>query len=397
MVMCYHSLMTAPLFRPFKKLVTARFIARPNRFLVRCDLDGEEIAAFLPNPGRLRELLLPGSLLHLHRGITEAGRKTEYTVVGVDRDATPVMLHTHITNDVVSHLLANDLLPGLKAKVVKRESKVGRSRFDFLVRDGRGDLLVEVKSCTLFGESLAMFPDAVTERGARHLRELAELASRGHRSAVVFVVHWPRATTFMPDYHTDLHFARTLLQARDRVTIIPVAVEWRQGLALSSNVRLLDIPWDYVEKEARDAGSYILVLELKEGDRLPVGRGDETYFRRGFYLYVGSAMANLTPRMERHIRLRKRFHWHVDWLRARTLVRAVIPIRSSTRLECKIADALSHLCDWSVPGFGCSDCSCKTHLFGMALDPMNLASFHHLLQYFRMDRYTGGHTTGLIV
>jgi sugar fermentation stimulation protein A len=376
------------LYRPFSAIIPARFVSRPNRFLVNAECDGLEITAFLPNPGRLQELLLPGSPLHLVKQEVSTGRKTEYTVVGVDRDDCPIMLHTHLTNEAVGSLLRERLIPGLEdATVVKREVTVGRSRFDFLLRSPTGESFLEVKSCTLFGNKVAMFPDAVTARGARHLRELADLSRKGFESVVVFVVHWHGAEVFMPDYHTDLHFARTLLDVRDSVRVLPIAVKWQPGLTLSRQVNLCDIPWAYVEKEARDVGSYILILELKEDRKIPVGRGGQSLFPKGFYLYVGSAMSNLTARIGRHLRLRKRFHWHIDWLRANGTVRAVLPIRSSTRLECSIARRLSPLSDWSVPGFGCSDCSCRTHLYGMEKDPLGRASFHRLLQYFRMDRY----------
>jgi sugar fermentation stimulation protein A len=376
------------LYRPFETVVPARFVSRPNRFLVKCDLDGREMEAFLPNPGRLQELLLPGSNLHLAREGISTSRKTEYTVVGVERDNSLIMLHTHLTNEAVGRLLDNHLLPGFEAAViVRREVRVGHSRFDFLLRDREGEIHVEVKSCTLFGNRVAMFPDAVTTRGARHLRELADLSRQGFRGAVIFVVHWPRARVFMPDYHTDLHFSRTLLAVRSWVRIVPIAVEWTAGLNLSEKVTPLEIPWSYVENEAQDVGSYILILELKEDRSIPMGNGGERPFPKGFYLYVGSAMANLTARIERHVRLRKRFHWHVDWLRANAILRAALPIRCSDRLECDIANRLSRIADWSIPGFGCSDCSCRAHLFGTGEDPLERPAFHRVLQYFRMDRF----------
>ena len=379
------------IFRPFGRTLRARFKSRPNRFLVTCEHRGKLLSAFLPNPGRLRELLLPGSSLYVVEEEARQDRSTRFTVVGVDREGCPVMLDTHRTNGAARHLLEKRLIPGLEdGAVVRQEVAVGRSRFDFLLRDGRGEVLLEVKSCTLFGRRVAMFPDAVTARGARHLEELAARAAEGSRTAVLFIVHWPDADTFMPDFHTDLHFARTFLRARGSVDLIPVAVRWRHDLSLSDRVRLLSIPWPLIEREARDRGSYILVLKLKEDCRLPVGRAGHAFFRQGFYLYVGSAMANLSARMARHVRTRKRLHWHIDWLRSAAEVHALLAIRSSTRLECAIAEGLGPISAWSVPGFGCSDCSCGSHLFGMADDPLQSAAFHRLLQYFRMDRYAEG-------
>ena len=298
------------------------------------------------------------------------------------------MLHTHKTNDAAHFLFSRGLVPGFEeASVMRREVKHGRSRFDFLLADGRGEIFVEVKSCTLFGKTVAMFPDAVTERGARHLRELAELAESGTRTAVVFMVHWPHAHTFMPDYHTDLNFAETFLSVRGRLNIVPLALSWQPDLSLLPQTSLLQIPWDYIGKEARDLGSYLLVLDLDADRTLSFGKTGTAFFRKGFYLYVGSAMANLTARLERHQRLRKRFHWHIDWLRAHARVRAALPIRASARLECSLSQSVGAMAEWSIPGFGCSDCSCSSHLFGMPTDPLTSKSFHEILQYFRMDRY----------
>jgi sugar fermentation stimulation protein A len=300
------------------------------------------------------------------------------------------MLHTHLTNEVARYLLQKRKIPGLKnAKIVKSEIQAGRSRFDFLLEEKGKPILLEVKSCTLVGKRAAMFPDAVTERGARHLRELAKISEEGVRTVALFIVHWPFAEVFMPDYHTDLNFSLTLLYIRDRVEVIPVSVRWERDLSFSPKVRVLQIPWDYIEGEARDRGSYLLILKLKKGQGISIGKLGMIHFRKGFYIYIGSAMANLSKRMERHRHLRKKHHWHIDELRAAAEFHSVLAIRSSERLECEIASSLSGVADWSVPGFGSTDCLCDTHLFGMSNDPLHSEDFHKLLQYFRMDRYLG--------
>jgi len=298
------------------------------------------------------------------------------------------MLHTHLTNEVARYLLQSRKVPGLEnAGIVRSEIPVGGSRFDFLLKEGSQNILLEVKSCTLVGERVAMFPDAVTERGSRHLRELAKISEEGVRAILLFVVHWPFARTFMPDYHTDLNFSQTLLRARDRVEVIPISVRWSQDLSLSSEVKVLNVPWDTIEREARDRGSYLLVLNLRRDRKIGVGKLGRIHFKKGFYVYVGSAMANLSKRMERHRHLRKQHHWHIDELRAVAEFHSVLAIRSSERIECEVAKAVSGIAEWSVPRFGSTDCSCETHLFGMATDPIQSGDFQKLVQYFRMDRY----------
>jgi len=129
-------------------------------------------------------------------------------------------------------------------------------------------------------------------------------------------------------------------------------------------------------------------LNLRQRKKIRVGKLGIISFGKGFYIYVGSAMANLSERMERHRRIRKKHHWHIDELRAVSEFHAVLAIPSSTRLECEIAKALSKIAEWSIRGFGSSDCSCKTHLFGMKSDPLHSEDFHNMLQYFKMDRHS---------
>ncbi|MCJ7783607.1 MAG: DNA/RNA nuclease SfsA [Desulfobacterales bacterium] len=377
--------------RPFNNIIRATFLKRPNRFLVQCKWKGRILSAFLPNPGRLQELLFPGRIIHLVREEKPLDRKTLYTAVAVDREGQPIMLHTHRTNEVARTLLQERKIPGLEnARIVRSEIRVGRSRFDFLLKQGNQDILLEVKSCTLVGKSVAMFPDAVTERGARHLRELAKISEEGVRAVFLFIVHWPFARIFMPDFHTDLNFSQTLLRVRDRVEVIPVSVHWRQDLSLSPDVKVLKVPWDTIEKEATDQGSYLLILNLRRNRKINVGKLGKVLFRKGFYVYVGSAMANLSKRMERHRHLRKRHHWHIDELRAVAEFHSVLAIRSSQRLECEVAKGMSEIAEWSVPRFGSADCSCDTHLFGASSDPIQSEDFQKLLQYFRMDRPISG-------
>jgi len=371
------------LFGPTEKAI---FIKRPNRFVVACFLNGRTIQAFLPNPGRLWELLLPGAVLYLEKS-SQPERKLPYTVVAIEREKRPVMAHTHRTNDMVEHLLRQGLIPGLDGvEIIKREVPHGNSRFDFLLKKGEEEIYLEVKSCTLFGKEAAMFPDAVTARGKKHLRELAELKSRGRSGAVVFLICWPKASFFMPDYHTDLEFSRTLLAVKNKVSFFPVGLELNPDLSFTSKVRLLEIPWGLLEREVQDRGSYILILRVPRRRTLSIGKLGRVPFRAGYYLYTGSALKNLTQRLERHRRERKKLFWYIDYLRVHAEFHLALPIRGSDPLECKLADALKEISDWQVPNFGCSDCSCGSHLFGMRKDPIRTPEFISLLQYFRMDR-----------
>jgi len=369
----------------FRNIQPALFIARPNRFVVQCLVNGRKVRAYLPNPGRLWELLFPGTKVYLTKFPPSSERKLKSLAVAVERDGMPIMLHTHNTNTVAAYLIRHNCIPGLEgAEIVKAEHTIGRSRFDFLLRKDGKDVLLEVKSCALFNGTLAMFPDAVSARATKHLLELEELSRKGFGTTVLFVVHSPRAQYFMPEHHTDLEFCRALLQVKGRVMVKAVSVEWKQDLSLGTITRELMIPWDLVEQESHDRGSYIVVLRLPRDRRITAGGLGELKFRRGYYLYAGSAMKNLTQRLARHQRLIKNHHWHIDYLREHAEHIAGIPIRTSADIECEIAGALPGIAEWQVPGFGCSDCGCPTHLVGMAEDPFMKRPFSALLLRFRM-------------
>jgi len=373
-----------------ESVVRASFMRRLNRFLVQCRHDGKPVRAYLPNPGRLWELLLPGRTLYLSALTARKGRKSKRTVLAVERDGTPVLLHTHLANRVAEGLLRRGMIPGLEnARVVRKEVSVGKNRFDFLLERGGKPFVLEVKSCTLYGKALAMFPDAVTERGRRHLEELARLSRGGTGAGVLFLVHSPKPRYFLPDFHTDPEFARTLHERREDLLIRALAVEWGKDLSLSPRVRDMEIPWDILVRENKDRGSYILILRLSRRTRIAVGSLGEIAFPAGYYLYTGSAKKALGARMARHLRKRKNFFWHIDYLVDHCDQSMCIPVRTGDDLEHEMAANLRKITDWSIPGFGSSDCPCETHLFGMKSHPLEQEEFINHLQYFRMDRLGG--------
>ncbi len=370
----------------FGPTIRAVFLERPNRFLVRCRTeDFGVIEAFMPNPGRMWELLLPNVVLHVVPCDPDSTRKTRYTVFAVERDGDPVFLHTHVNNSVARHVIEKGWVPGLEgAEIVRPEITVGRSRFDFLLRHEERDLYLEVKSCTLFGNGVAMFPDAVTARGRRHLLELDAMAREGTRVAVLFLVHTPRVQWFMPDFHTDPAFTEAMLAVRDHVPILPLSVGWTPRLRLRKAMKLLEIPWDHVAREARDRGSYLLILRLKRGRTLAVGALGTQHFPAGYYVYAGSAMKDLSARMNRHLRKRKRQRWHIDYLRDAADEVMALPIRSAVRQETGLVAALAAILAPGPEGFGASDSPCATHLFRSAGHPLRDPAFHRVLEQFRM-------------
>ena len=109
-------------------------------------------------------------------------------------------------------------------------------------------------------------------------------------------------------------------------------------------------------------GSYVLLIPLPEEQTITTGRLKATYFPRGYYAYVGSAMGGFKSRLNRHLKSDKKPHWHIDYLLEKATISEIILCETKDRIECAIAQALSCQFD-SIPGFGSSDCKCRSHLF----------------------------------
>ena len=109
-------------------------------------------------------------------------------------------------------------------------------------------------------------------------------------------------------------------------------------------------------------GSYVLIMQLSKPQIITIGSLPNVHFPRGYYAYVGSAMGGVESRVSRHLRRNKKPHWHIDYLRQKASIVDISICRTEDRAECTIAQALGSQFD-SIPGFGCSDCHCHSHLF----------------------------------
>jgi len=365
------------------------FIRRINRFVVELHLfepHGALIRAYLPNPGRLWELFYLGSELVLEKG--SKGSKYNYVIVGVKKDNKVVFLHTLRNNDLAEYLIRNHLIEGLEDwNVVQREvqSPVGHSRFDFLLEKNGEPSYLEVKSCSLFQGEMAMFPDAPSERGSRHLLELKELNRQGYQSKVLIIVQDDNAKYFLPEYHTDPEFADNFYACRNDVDFFVAGSQINEDMQFPDSVKRLSIPWNILEQENHNSGSYMILMEIPEEISMAAGKLEKKVYPAGFYIYVGSAKSGLSARVNRHLRKRKNMHWHIDYLRKYATTVKGLPIRSSFDLECKLADSLQLLADKNIPDFGCSDCQCESHLFYFKSPPLMNPDFIETLLYYRME------------
>ena len=205
----------------YNKTVKAEFIERPNRFVAKVKLDGEEIYCHVKNTGRCRELLQPGAEVYLEDS-ENPNRKYRYSLVTVRKGDRLVNMDSQAPNKAVGEWLKNGGLFG-DIKLLKPESKYGSSRFDFYCEYEDKKAYIEVKGVTLENDNIVSFPDAPTERGARHVGELIECIKDGFEAYIIFVVQMKDVLYFTPNEAHDPVFATALRKAEaEGVKIIAV-------------------------------------------------------------------------------------------------------------------------------------------------------------------------------
>ena len=193
----------------YREVVKATFLARPNRFIAHVLLDGEEVVCHVKNTGRCRELLLPGAEVWLERG-NNPQRKTLYDLIAVRKGAQLINMDAQAPNRVF-YQWASQLEPEMTA--LRAEYTYGQSRLDFCLETPQGLHLVEVKGVTLEENGHARFPDAPTERGIKHLRELIRAVEEGHKASAVFIVQMENVLDFAPNDVTHPAFGDALREA----------------------------------------------------------------------------------------------------------------------------------------------------------------------------------------
>jgi sugar fermentation stimulation protein A len=188
------------------------------------------------------ELLIPGTEVFL-RKVTEEKRKTCYDLIGVAYNGQLVSLDSRVPNKLVLEALRNrDIAELSEYTVIKPEFSYGHSRLDFFLANKRESCLLEVKSSTLVKDGVAMFPDAVTERGRRHVNELVKAKKEGYRACILFLVQRTDAHAFTPSDETDPKFGKALRNAvNEGVEVYAYKTEIAHnfsGITLSSRLKV---------------------------------------------------------------------------------------------------------------------------------------------------------------
>lgn len=193
----------------YGKIKWGRFVARPNRFIAQVDIDGVVETVHVKNTGRCKELLLPGVEVVLEEA-TNPDRKTKYDLIAVEKAGLGLInIDSQAPNKIAAEWLA-----AKNFDYIKPEYTYGTSRIDFYMERQGTKFLLEVKGCTLERDGIGFFPDAPTQRGIKHIRELIQAQQEGYIAGIAFVIQMPRVKEVRPNIETHPAFGEAWEQAK---------------------------------------------------------------------------------------------------------------------------------------------------------------------------------------
>ena len=227
------------------------FKNRPNRFIAEVEVDGEIEIVHVPNTGRCKELLVEDAVVWL-KPSDNPNRKTKFSLHFVENKGVLVSIFSQEANKIVYDAIIDGKIEELSGyDYHQREKTVDNSRIDIYLANGDDDCYVEVKGVTLIIDGEARFPDAPTERGAKHLKELIKLKKEGKRCVVFFLIQHPIGKFFRPNWDNDPVFSQTLNDAYDAgieilvyrcdnqldgIELIPESLDFDLGQCLSDGL-----------------------------------------------------------------------------------------------------------------------------------------------------------------
>lgn len=193
----------------YENIVEGIFLARPNRFIAHVKINGAVEVCHVKNTGRCAELLIPGARVFLQRS-DKPERKTKYDLIAVYKGDVLINMDSQAPNKAAAEFIPR-LFEGVT--LIKPEAKHGDSRYDFYIEAGERKVYMEVKGVTLEIGGAALFPDAPTERGVKHLNGLSRCIAEGYEAAVLFVIQMKGIHRFSPNEATHPAFAAALRTA----------------------------------------------------------------------------------------------------------------------------------------------------------------------------------------
>lgn len=198
----------------YERIEQGRFLERPNRFIAYVEILGKKEVVHVKNTGRCAELLTPNATVYVQRA-EQSNRKTQWDLIAVQKEQRMINMDSQIPNKVVEEWICKgNLFPN--ATLIRPETVYGNSRFDLYVEvDGR-KIFIEIKGVTLEEDGVVRFPDAPTERGIKHVEELAKAVKEGYEAYVFFVVQMKDVKYFTPNRKTHAAFADAIKKASEQ-------------------------------------------------------------------------------------------------------------------------------------------------------------------------------------
>ncbi len=195
----------------YDNMLTGVFHSRPNRFIAIVEIEGLMETCHVKNTGRCRELLIPGVTVYVQES-DNPSRKTKYSVIGVIKEKRIINMDSQAPNKAVKEWLQRG---GLFKNItyLRSEKTYGNSRFDFYIETREEKIYMEVKGVTLEDNGIVLFPDAPTERGIKHIRELCQCKRDGFEAYLVFVIQMKGVEYFKPNDVTSPEFGEALREA----------------------------------------------------------------------------------------------------------------------------------------------------------------------------------------
>ncbi len=217
----------------YDNILRGTFISRPNRFIALVEIDGVVHTCHVKNTGRCKELLVKGARVIL-RESSNPQRKTKYDLISVYKGNRLVNMDSQAPNKIFG-----EYIPKLFNSVtcVRPETKYGNSRFDFYIEADGKRIFAEVKGVTLEDNNIAMFPDAPTQRGVKHINELCKAMEEGYSAYVVFIIQMQGIKSFSPNDATHPQFGDALRKAKaSGVNILALDCDVVEGEIIAKNV-----------------------------------------------------------------------------------------------------------------------------------------------------------------
>lgn len=200
----------------YNNVIKGVFTSRPNRFIAYVKIDGKEEVTHVKNTGRCKELLVPECTVYLSVSDNPA-RKTKYDLIAAEKErgqlpSLLINLDSQVPNDAAEEWLKKCTLFSEEA-IIRREVRHGNSRFDFYIEDKGEKIFLEVKGVTQEHSGTALFPDAPTERGVKHIEELTACTSEGFKAYILFVIQMKGIHELKPNDETHKAFGDALRKA----------------------------------------------------------------------------------------------------------------------------------------------------------------------------------------